>query len=293
MVPFTSAATSTSLSFDGRDLPRRSIGARDSISSGVGSQLRRVVRLHCPNCGHPVDAEQINIQRMVALCERCSSVFDINRQQPKTKRRKTKRPQQLQILMEDPLHLAFRTNFRLDKNENFTASAIFSGVFSLVTLLMAGLYLENEVPIILPLVFVTMACVALYSLATIVYNKTHIRLDAASVQVSRRPLPSLTRERQLELDDVDAFYAEETAASRREGYDTPRYNVWVSYAEGGRKLVSGDIIEDYANYVASALNRNLAREEHSSAARLSENPLEDQSALGATEKPASEREGLR
>lgn len=251
------------------------------------------MQLHCPNCDHPVEAEQINIQRMVALCERCSSVFDINRQQTKTKRRKTKRPQQLQTLAEDPLHLAFRTNFRLDKNENFTASAILSGVFSLMTLLMAGLYLENEVPVFLPLIFVIMACAALYSLATIAYNKTHIQLAAASVQVSRRPLPSLTRERQLEMDDVDAFNAEETAASQREGYDTPRYHVWAHYAHGGRKLVNGDLTEDYANYVASALNQNLAQDDNASAARLRESPLDDQSAQGATDKPARKREGLR
>lgn len=249
------------------------------------------MRLHCPNCDNPVEAEQINIQRMVALCQRCSSVFDIKRQQSKTKRRKAKRPQQLQILAEDPLHLAFHTNFRLEKNENFTASAILSGIFSLVFLMMAGLYLENEVPIVLPLVFVVMASAALYSLATIVYNKTHIQLDASSVRVSRGPLPSLIRERQLELDDVDAFSAEESVASQREGYDTPRYNVWVHYAHGGRKLVSADLTEDYANYVASALNRNVAPDDGASAARLRDSALDDQSTPSAAEETAGESEG--
>ena len=226
------------------------------------------MQLHCPQCDQPVNAEHINIQQMVALCEHCSSVFDINRQPAKTKRRKIKRPQQLRILATDPLHLAFRTNFRLDKSENFTTSAILSGVFSLVALLMAGLYIEGEVPIFLPLMFMVMASAALYSLATIAYNKTHIQLDSESIYVSRRPLPSLTQARQLELHDVDAYSAEETAASRREGYDTPRYHVWVHYAHGGRKLVSGDLTEDYANYVASQLHLQLHQDDAGSAARL-------------------------
>jgi hypothetical protein len=230
---------------------------------------------------------------MVALCQRCSSVFDIERQHLKSKRRKTKRPQALQVLSEDPLHLAFRTNFRLDKNESFTSSGILSGVFSLLSLLMAGLYLENEVPFILPLIFAVMASAALYSLAIIVYNRTHIQLDGTSARVSRRPLPSLTRERQLELDGVDAFSAEETAVSQREGYDTPRYHVWAHYAQGNRKLVSGDLTEDYANFVASALNRSLAHDDHASAARLREIPLDDHSALDTTAAKASEREDLR
>lgn len=251
------------------------------------------MQLHCPNCDHPVAAEQINIQGMVALCERCSSVFDIKRQQPKTKRRKTKRPQQLRILADDPLHLAFRTNFRLDRSENFTSSAILSGVFSMVALLMAGLYLENEVPIALPLGFAIMACAAMYSLATIVYNQTHIRVDADAIRVARRPLPSWSRERRLELDDVDAYSAEETAASQSEGYDTPRFNVWAHYAHGGRRLVSGDLTEEYADYVASALNRNLARDDHASAARLREKPLADETAAGAPDKAANESGGAR
>ncbi len=248
---------------------------------------------HCPRCQEPIKAEHINIQRMVALCERCGSVFDIEKQRQKSKRRKAKRPPALRILADEPLHLAFRTNFRLDKSENFTTSFILSGVFSMVAVLMAALYLENEVPIVLPLVFAIMACAALYSLATIVYNQTHIRVDANEIRVARRPLPSLTRERQLELDDVDAFSAEETAASQREGYDTPRFNVWAHYAYGGRKLVSGDLTEDYADYVASALNRNLARDDHASAARLREKPLADETASGAPDKAANESEGAR
>ena len=229
---------------------------------------------------------------MVALCERCSSVFDINKQQPKTKRRKIKRPQQLRIMAADPLHLAFRTNFRLDKSENFTTSAILSGVFSLVTLLMAGLYIEGEVPIFLPLMFMLMASAALYSLATIAYNKTHIQLDSESIYVSRRPLPSLTQARQLELDDADAFSAEETAASQREGYDTPRYHVWAHYANGGRKLVSGDLTEDYASYIASQLNLQLYQDDAASAARLSDTQSEEQAAEQTSDTLANRKQSL-
>lgn len=225
---------------------------------------------HCPQCQEPIKAEQINIQRMVALCEACGSVFDIDNQRQKAKRRKVKRPPALRILAEDPLHLAFRTNFRLDRSESFRSSAIMSGVFSMLTLLMLGLQQEGEVPVFLPLMFLLLASAALYSLATIVYNQTHIRVDAEAIHVARRPLPSLTQARQVNLDGIDSFSAEETVASQREGYDTPRYHVWANFLDDGRRLVCGDLVEEYASYIASQLNQRLLQDDAVSAARLSD-----------------------
>ena len=227
----------------------------------------------CPQCQQRVKAEQINIQRMVALCEDCGSIFDIDHQRHKAKRRKVKRPAALRLLSEAPLHLAFRTNFRLDKSERFLSSAVMSGMFSLMALLMLGLNLEGEVPIILPFVFLLMAVAAIYSLASIVYNSTHLVWDADAIRVERRPLPSLTQARQVSLEGIDSFSAQETAASQSEGYDTPRYQVWANSLDGGRRLVYGDLVEEYASYIASGLNQDLLQNDANSAARLSDLPL--------------------
>ncbi len=232
------------------------------------------MQLHCPQCDYPVKAEQINIQKMVALCEQCSGVFDISRPRAKAKRRKVHRPPRLHRRSEDPLHLGFRTNFRLDKSERFQSSAIMSGVFSLMTLLMTGLFLEGEVPIFLPLMFVIMAIAAIYSLATITYNQTHIRVEDEAIHVSRAPLPSLTQARRISLDGLESFAIEETTASQREGYDTPRYHVWANDADGGRRLVSGDLTEEYASYIASQLNQRLIPDETDGSARLSDSQLD-------------------
>lgn len=235
----------------------------------------------CPQCDQPIKAEQINIQRMVALCPVCSSVFEINGIRPKAKRRKVSRPPALKVLSEDPLHLAFRSNFRLEKNESFTSSAIASGFFSMLFLLMSGLYLEGDVPFILPLVFLLMTSGALYALAAIAYNQTHIRLDDEAIAIVRAPLPSLTQARRIPLSGVEAFSAQETAASQREGYDTPRFHVWAQWADGSRKLVSGDLSEDYASYIASQLNRHRVADEAASANRLRDSYEADQAAHDA------------
>lgn len=207
---------------------------------------------------------------MVALCEQCSGIFDISHPRAKAKRRKARRPPQLRLHSEDPLHLGFRTNFRLDKSERFQSSAILSGVFSLMTLLMTGLFLEGEVPIFLPLMFVMMAIAAIYSLATTAYNQTHIRMEDDAIHVSRAPLPSLTQARRIALDGVEYFAVEETAASQREGYDTPRYHVWANDADASRRLISGDLTEEYASYIAGRLNQRLIPDEAANSACLSD-----------------------
>ena len=152
---------------------------------------------------------------------------------------------------------------------------------------MTGLFWENEVPIFLPLMFLIMAIAAIYSLGTIVYNQTQIHMDDEAIQVARGPLPSLTQARRISLTGINAFNAEESAVSQREGYDTPRFHVWALSAEGSRRLVCGDLTEDYANYIASQLNQRLAPDDTDSAARLSESPLDQQLALDADGKPSS------
>ena len=205
---------------------------------------------------------------MMALCGACGSVFDIDSQRGKSKRRKVQRPDGIQEAENGALRLRFRTNFRLDKSESFINSAILSGVFSLITVLMTGLVAAGEVPFFLPIIFSVMAICAIYSLATITYNATEILADEHSLRVSRGPLPSLTQAREISLLDVDELTVEETLASQERGYDTPRYHVWAQVAGGRRRFVVGDLTEDYAYYVAGKLNAFLELDDAPDTSRL-------------------------
>ncbi len=238
------------------------------------------MQLACPDCNTPVSAQNINIQEMLALCSACASVFDIAPQRRKLKRRKVRQPKHLR-LREDgqSLRLAFRTNFRLEKNENFTGSAVCSAVFTLVGLLMTSLYLEGEVPLMLPVVFTLLSLGALYTLATIAYNTTEIVMNAQRLRVARLPLPSLSRPRTLDLTDIESISAEETAASQQAGYDTPRYHVWAQRFGGERKLIVGDLTEEYALFIAAQLDEYLPRADSADVSRLSQ--------LDATDKIAA------
>ena len=223
----------------------------------------------CPQCLQPVEADQVNIQQMVALCSACNSIFELRPGLQRRKARKVQRPTGLHLHDGDPLTFMFRTNFRLEKNEHFVNSAVMSAVFSLVTILMIALTMTGEVTLFMPVFFAAMAFATLYWLASIAWNHTEIAASGTSLMVSRRPLPVASSSRVLDLTNVEAFYAEETVASQQEGYDCPRFHVWASETAGGRRLVVGDLTEEYATYIASRLDAWLQESDDRSVDRLS------------------------
>ena len=230
------------------------------------------MRLVCPECGAAIDAEQINIQQLAALCIACGAVFGFSApagESAKAKRRKFAQPNGLTLRDGDRLQLSFRTNFRLDKDEGFVNNAVMTAVFGFVALLMVVIGAEEGIPFFLLLVFVILALASAYGLALIAWNRSLVTLDDEALSVARVPLPGFNQEQRFPLDDIISFEAEETAASKSEGYDTPRYHVWVRQAGDRRKRVLADLTEAYACFVAGQLNARLRIDAPETASRLS------------------------
>jgi hypothetical protein len=228
------------------------------------------MQLICPHCGEPVSSDHINIQRMAAVCPACHNVFQFDPSAPKIKRRKVKPPHQLTSNeTESHLNIAFRTNFRLDRNEGFLSAAILSVLFTFITILLTGRYLTHPVSALIPLGFGLVTALLYYWLALVTYNKTHIEVSDEKIKVSRRPLPNLlTQPHTIGVSGIEIIRYEETVASRKEGYDTPRYNVWAEMADGNHKIIVGDVVEDYAVFVSQQLNEFLDLEAAPDVSRL-------------------------
>jgi hypothetical protein len=230
------------------------------------------MQLTCPHCGAEITAENINIQRMAAVCSNCHTVFGFDPSEARVKRRKVKQPQPITSDENgDHLELAFRTNFRLEKNQSFLISAMFSVLFTFVTLLVlfSDKFVANPVSTLVHLGFGLATLCFYYWLALVAYNKTHIEVSDEAIKVSRKPLPNfLNPANTINLAGVDRIRYEETPTSKKEGYDTPRYNVWADVVDGNRRLVVGDVIEDYAVFISQRLNEYLDLEPTPDASRL-------------------------
>ena len=217
------------------------------------------MHLNCPNCGEQISADNVNIQKMVAVCSVCDTVFQFDTPQAKIKRRKVKQPSNLMLNESESLHMAFRTNFRLDKDESFISSAIMSFALTFVTILVTTEFVVGGVPLILPLGFIIVTLCLYYWLASIVFNKTDIVMDDERITVSRQPLPTpLIQPVEITLADVVAIRCVETATSKKEAYDTPRYRVWAETADNRQRVIVNDVTEEYAYFLAQRMTEWLS-----------------------------------
>jgi hypothetical protein len=217
------------------------------------------MQVTCPNCGEKVTAENINIQKMTAVCAACDTVFSFDLPEVrKAKRRKTKQPANLTLHDDaDTLQIEFRTNFRLDKNEAFLASITGGFAFMMVVVALL-LFSDGDSPLILTGSFFAVALILFYGVALIVLNKTHIKMDEESIEVTRGPLPNpLNQGHEVSLAGVTAIKYEETALSKKEAYDTPRYQVWAETEDSTRRTIVNDVTEDYAVFIAQRLEERL------------------------------------
>jgi hypothetical protein len=227
------------------------------------------MQVNCPNCGEKVIAENINIHKMTAVCAACDTVFPFELPEAKAKRRKVKQPAKLTLRDAETLQMEFWTNFRLERSDAFLSS-VFGGVSTaFVALILIG---SEGVPPILPLSFLLIAIALFYRLALIVVNKTHIEMDEDAIRVTRKPIPSLlNQEYEVPLAGVSAIKYEETAISKKEAYDTPRYRVWAETEDGSHRTIVNDVTEEYAVFIAQRLEERL----HMDAADLDVSQLED------------------
>ena len=228
------------------------------------------MQVNCPNCGAKVTADHINIQKMTAVCAACDTVFpfDLPEAKAKAKRRKVKQPANLILRDADTLEIEFRTNFRLDKNQALLSSL--TGGFAFMMLVVElVLFNDGDSPFILTGTFFAVALTLFYGVALIILNKTHIKMDEESIAVTRGPLPNpLNQGHDVSLAGVAAIKYEETAASKKEAYDTPRYQVWAETEDGSRRTIVNDVIEDYAVFVAQHLQERLQMDADLDVSRL-------------------------
>lgn len=211
--------------------------------------------LNCPNCGEKVPASHINIQKMTAVCPACDTVFSFDvPETQKAKRRKVKQPANLMLNDEDTLHMAFYTNFRLDKNGDFLSSLMLSFGMGFIALLL----IASHAPALVALGFTLITLGAIYRAALTVANKTHIEMDDDAIKVTRKPLPNpFNQGHDVSLAGVTAIKYEETALSKKEAFDTPRYVVWAETTDGTRRTIVNDVTEDYAVFIAQRLEERL------------------------------------
>lgn len=149
-------------------------------------------KVKCPNCGNPISAENINIQKMTALCGNCDSVFvftDLPEnliQREKYKRLNVPTPGNLRIVedTDERLHMTLKWSIRQDWSTNI---AIVGFVFVLA-LLAAALSIGEENATAWLVFSILLFTYPLYYAGLYALNRTHISIDKDVLSIHTTPL---------------------------------------------------------------------------------------------------------
>jgi len=216
------------------------------------------MQLTCPNCQTEIPAENINIQKTLALCPECGSVFNFGDNQsqsttPKIKRRKAKKPDHVTLHEEgDTLHLSYPLI-------NDRASKIAIGFLSVVLIGFIVLLASQLIPDgkIAPLLLLSLMFGGFGTLlAGMVFMRSHVQFT--DEQFTTYWSPFTMNKSELYSEEIIEFKYEETTATMESAFSSARFNVYALLVGDRKRLVTGSIAdENLATYIAQELNQRL------------------------------------
>lgn len=217
-----------------------------------------MLTLTCPQCGQPIEADQINVQEMVAVCSTCNIVFRFAVPEQAQKRRKVQQPERLAVSEGDELRIAYRRILGREAKETLLGVGVASILFAIIFILVLGGILAGDVPLLVALIPLGFLSFFGYALSLILLNESRIVVDEEQLSVSQKPLPApFEEEPSLDLSRIVRIGCEETEASRKAGSVNQDYMVFAELLDGNRVLIAKELPRTYAFYIAQMLEETL------------------------------------
>lgn len=215
------------------------------------------MQLTCPNCQTEIPAENINIQKTLALCPECGAVFDFGEDRgnvaPKIKRRKAKKPDAVIVHDEgDTLHFSYPLiNDRASKIAISFLSVILIGF---IVLLASQLIPDGKIA---PLLLLSLMFGGLgVTLAGMLFMRSHVTFT--DEQFSTYWTPLTMNRSELYSEEIIEFKYEELTATLESSISAAKFNVYAMLVGDRKRLVTGSIAdENLAAYIAQELNQRL------------------------------------
>lgn len=227
------------------------------------------MQLKCPNCATVIAARQINVDKLVAVCEKCDAVFSVNPATLPTserKRRKVPQPEKFE-LKESAGKLEMSYLFR-DHFGWLEAIMIFIiGLINIAALIGLGASLSNGEW----LTFVGLMVLnpfLLYVLASYFTNGHIITLDSDKLTAQETPLRTYILDAELNTHDIMRVFTK-----RAELDDNPAndyYHVRVQMFDQSERNILHYIKRQNAEFIVQMLNESIQGDNN-----LLENPLFD------------------
>jgi hypothetical protein len=232
------------------------------------------MQVKCDSCGAPVAARDVNLERMLAKCERCNAVFDIGAQVPHgegplRQRRLVAMPRNIRLVADDVEMSgeSYRTNAATHphvvlERRWFTPALIFMVFFCLFWdgflvvwygAVLSGKGHPSAVMALFPLIHVSVGIFITYTTLCGFVNRTRIAVENGVLSVRHGPLP-WRGNRDIPLSNLAQLFCREQVGSK----GSRSYSLNALLKEGDSVPLIKSLNEpDQALYIEQLLEKRL------------------------------------
>lgn len=221
------------------------------------------IQLTCPNCRKRIRAEDINIEKLVAVCAHCDHVFSFGEELSRAAYRKP------EVLLPPGIEaysmlseLNIEIDWRQSKSGFLTFFTIVWNAFLLPFVVVAIASQTYEMLLFLSL-HLSVGIGLLYYTLTVFLNKTFIIVDAYNLHVEHKPLRlPFYPDRHIPVGEIGQLHIEKYVASRTNNRPDYAFAVVATLTnQENLKLVKGLKNVNQARYVEQEIERFLKIED--------------------------------
>ena len=219
------------------------------------------MELQCPHCGASIPAQNVNIQKTLAVCSQCNHVFEFSAMVAARKSKPRKPPKRLLIHEDgDRLELAYQRAFGAGPKFGLAMATLAAVLLSLLLITQPVKLAASPA---LGIILGTMTCVFWYVVAVFLTTKTRVMVDSSVVEVRSGPLPfPWSDNRTVNTREVRDVFCEDTVEEWPPALPgMPAHHVSANLFDGDRLRLMTSLPRDYAQYIAGAIDAYLQAED--------------------------------
>lgn len=225
------------------------------------------MQIYCRQCGAEIQAEDINLDKMIAKCDKCNAVFSFadmyegQQGKPKTASKfdEISLPKNI-IIQNDETSLVIERQW-------FDGSTIFVTVFAIFWNGILWAYFiprivgaANPMPLLMFLFFIVggvgFGILSGYGALAGWLNTTTIRVDNHTLDIKHSPIPVLNGNKQIRATDIEQLYTKERV-SHSQGATFVRHELHIIMYDGRQQALLRNLESEQALFIEQEIESFL------------------------------------
>lgn len=220
--------------------------------------------LQCPECQADIRYEDMNIDKLIAKCHNCHTVFDFEAQVRQEER------QRADVLLPPGIEAAsylreldIQINWRKTSNSGFFVFFTLFWNAILIPFVVIALTQGEWIILLFISLHLFVGLSLLYYILCIFFNTTYIAVNSLEISVLHKPLKlPFYPERTISVDRVAQLFIDKYVESRTNGRPNYSFGVYAQLKNGNHiKLIRGLKNHDQARYIEQEVERFLQMED--------------------------------